>query len=202
MNIEELINAAMPHPDDCRRKADELRATYPGLSPEALADRAITTAKRWAAVYGAGSGLASNPFAMVPAAMADMGLTMRTEAHLVGVVGALLDPPSLKDVEGFRGDILAVMFPRAVSQALREVAVQAGKATTRTLVRKYISKGVLRAIISFAAKYLGVKLTQRAILSKTVPLVGGAIGAAWNWVDVERCGRRAIAYHCDEALKG
>lgn len=29
MNLEDLISSAMPHPDDCRRKAEELRSTYP-----------------------------------------------------------------------------------------------------------------------------------------------------------------------------
>ena len=200
MNIEDLINTAMPHPEDCRRKAEELRRNHPGASVDELVDRAITTAKRWAAAYGAGSGVATTPLAMVPAAMADMGLTMRQQAHLVGVVAALKDPTSLEDADGFRSDVLTVMFPHAVSQALREAAVQAGKTTTRTLVRKYISKELLRAIIRFAAKYLGIKLTQRAIISKTVPIVGGAIGATWNWVDVERCGRRAVKYFNDQAI--
>jgi len=195
MNFEEFIRAAMPHPDECRRKAAELREAYPELSDDQLVERAITTSKRWAAAYGVGSGIATNPLAMLPAAAADMGLTMRAEAHLVGVVGALKDPRSLDDIAGFHGDVLAVMFPNAVSQALREVGVQAGKATTRTLIRKYLSGNVLKAVIAFAAKYLGVKLTQRAIIAKSVPLVGAAIGATWNWVEVERCGRRAVKYH-------
>jgi len=195
MNFEDFIRAAMPHPDDCRRKAAELRAAYPELSDDQLVERAITTSKRWAAAYGVGSGIATNPLAMLPAAAMDMGLTMRAEAHLVGVVGALKDPRSLDDIAGFHGDVLAVMFPNAVSQALREVGVQAGKATTQTLIRKYLSGNVLKAVIAFAAKYLGVKLTQRAIISKSVPFVGAAIGATWNWVEVERCGRRAVKYH-------
>ncbi len=194
MNMEDFVRAVLPHPDECHRKAQELRDAYPEASADELVERAIKTAKRWAAIYGVGSGVATNPFAMVPAAAADMGLTMRAEAHLVGVVALLKVPSSRDDTEGFHTDILAVMFPNAVSQALREVGVQAGKATTRTLIRKYISGNLLKAIIAFAAKYLGIKLTQRAIISKTVLLVGVAIGASWNWLDVERCGRRAANY--------
>lgn len=194
MNLEEFVRAMLPHPDEVRRKAKELRDAWPGASEDELAERAIKTSKRWAAVYGVGSGVATNPLAMIPAAAADMGLTMRSEAYLVGVIGALKAPSTLDHIESFHADILAAMFPNAVSQALREVGVQAGRATTRTLVRKYISGNLLRAIIAFAAKYLGVKLTQRAIISKSVPLVGAVIGATWNWVDVERCGRRAVKY--------
>lgn len=197
MNMEDFIRAVLPHPDECRRKAQELQTAYPEASIDEIVERAIKTAKRWAAAYGVGSGIATNPFAMVPAAAADMGLTMRAEAHLVGVI-ALLKVPSLgDDSEGFHTDVLAVMFPNAVSQALREVGVQAGKTTTRTLIRKYVSGNLLKAIIAFAAKYLGIKLTQRAIISKAVPFIGAAIGATWNWVEVERCGRRAVTYFSD-----
>ncbi|MFO0646931.1 MAG: hypothetical protein U0326_11890 [Polyangiales bacterium] len=192
--MEDFIRAVLPHPDECRRKAQELRDAYPEAGADELVERAIKTAKRWAAIYGVGSGVATNPFAMVPAAAADMGLTMRAEAHLTGVIALLKVPSLADDTDGFHTDVLAVMFPNAVSQALREVGVQAGKATTRTLIRKYISGNLLKAIIAFAAKYLGIKLTQRAIISKTVPIVGAAIGATWNWIDVERCGRRAVKY--------
>jgi hypothetical protein len=195
MSFEDAVRGAMPDPEECRRRAREQRAANPGLSDEQLVERVVTTAKRWAAAYGVGSGVAANPLAMVPAAAADMVLTMRTEAFLIGVVAAILDPSTLDDRDGFHGDILAVMFPNAVSQAFRELGVQAGKTTTRVLIRKYISGSLLKAIIAFAAKYLGIKLTQRAIISKTVPLVGAAIGATWNWVEVERCGRRALKYY-------
>ena len=195
MDFSDFVNSLFPNPEDCRRKARELRESYPDLTEDQLVDRAITTARRWGAAFGAGSGVASNPMTMIPAAMADMALTMSAEARLVGVIGAILDSSSLNDHDGFRGDIAAVMFPNAVSQALREAAVQAGKATTKTLIRKHISKELLKTIIAFAAKYLGVKVTQRAIIAKTVPLIGSAIGAGWNWVDVERCGRRAVKFY-------
>lgn len=197
MNMEDFIRTVLPHLDDCRRKAQELRDAYPDATVDELVEISIKTAKRWAAVYGVGSGVATNPFAMVPAAAADMALTLRAEAHLAGVIAVLKTPLSSGHDEVFHTDILAVMFPNAVSQALREVGVQAGKATTRTLIRKYISGNLLKAIIAFAAKYLGIKLTQRAIISKTVPLIGAAIGATWNWVEVERCGRRAQKYFSD-----
>lgn len=197
MNMEDFIRAVLPHPDECRRKALELRDAYPEASADELVERSIKTAKRWAAVYGVGSGVATNPAAMIPAAAADMGLTLRAEAHLAGVIAVLKTPSSSDHVDSFHAEILAVMFPNAVSQALREVGVQAGKATTRTLVRKYVSGNLLKAIIAFAAKYLGIRLTQRAIISKSVPLVGAAIGATWNWIDVERCGRRAQKYFSD-----
>ncbi|WP_147445601.1 hypothetical protein [Corallococcus aberystwythensis] len=54
---------------------------------------------------------------------------------------------------------------------------------------------MLKALQRFALKYLGLKLTQRAIITKTVPLVGAGIGATWNWVEVQRVGKRAVRYY-------
>ena len=42
------------------------------------------------------------------------------------------------------------------------------------------------------------QLTQRAIITKTVPIIGGAIGGAWNYTEIRMVGKRAIAYHFDD----
>lgn len=198
---EQLINALVPDPDECRLRASQIAKANPGLTVEQLARQALTHAKRWAAAAGGASGVVANPIAMVPAAAGEMGYVLRSEAMLVGIVAALLDPASLDDLDGFKTDILAILFPNAASQALRAAAVRAGQTTTRTLIRKYVTKDVLKAIVRFAARYLGLKLTQKAIITKAVPLVGSAIGAAWNWIEVERVGRRAIAYYGDVPIE-
>jgi hypothetical protein len=197
---EQLINALVPDPEECRLKARQIERAHSSLAGEQLALRALTQAKRWTAVAGGASGAIANPIVMLPAAAGEMGYVLKEEAMLVGVVAAIIEPASLDDPDGFKADVLAILFPSAASQTLRAAAVRAGQATTRTLIRKYVSKDVLKALVRFAAKYLGMKLTQKAILTKAVPLVGGAVGAAWNWIEVERVGRRAIAYYLDEPL--
>lgn len=193
--IDDLLRALIPSVEDCRSKARALQAAHPNESPEQLALRATKTAKTWGVVAGGLSGVVGNPFAMVPAAGMELSVLLRTEARLAGVVAALMDPDTLSDEETFEADVLAVMFPGAVSQALRELGVMAGQRCTKVLIRKYVSKNVLKAVIKWAAKYLGIKLTQRAILSKAVPLVGALIGGTWNWIEVTRIGKRAIKYH-------
>jgi hypothetical protein len=200
MDIDELLVSLVPDPEECLAKVRKLRESYPGLSEEQLAHKAISQAKVLTAATGGVAGAVTNPFAMAPLALTEMGIILNREAKLAGVVAALLDPSVLKDEDAFAADILGILFPHAVSQALREVAVIAGKATTRTLIRKYISKDVLKAVVRFAAKYLGVKLTQRAIITKSLPLVGAAIGAGWNWVEVNRLGERAIRYYRGEDI--
>lgn len=200
MDFESLLRALIPNPEECRAKVRELREANPKLSPEELAQKAISQAKVMTAVAGGASGLVTNPLAMVPVAFGEMGIVLKREAKLAGVIAAILDPDVLKDQEGFATDMLSILFPNAVAQALGAFAVRAGQATTRTLIRKYISKDVLKLIIKFAGKYLGLKLTQRAIITKSVPLIGAVIGAGWNWVEVRALGARAIRYYQDEDI--
>lgn len=195
MNLEALLSSLVPDPEACRQKAEELRSTFPDASPEELADRLIRQAKVLLAAAGGGSGLVANPLAAAPLALAETGVVLKTEANLVGSIVALLEPDVLKDPGLFTTEVLAIVFPNAASQALREFTTRAGQATSRTLIRKYLSKGVLKALQRFALKYLGLKLTQRAIITKTVPLVGAGIGATWNWLEVQRVGRRAVEYY-------
>jgi hypothetical protein len=134
----------------------------------------------------------------VPLALTDLAIVLKAEGKLAGVIAAMLDPDVLNDADAFRTDVLAIVFPNAASQALRSVATQAGRATTRTVIRKYISRDILQSMIRFAGKYLGIKLTQRAIITKTLPLVGGLIGGGWNWMEIRLLGRRALKYYLSD----
>ena len=51
--------------------------------------------------------------------------------------------------------------------------MRASQGATKVLIRKYINKDVLKTLVRLALKYLGLRLTQKAIISKTVPVVGG-----------------------------
>lgn len=201
MDPTALIEKLLPTRNECKARARDLRVAHPDKSADALADVAIRNSRRRAAAVGAVTGLATNPFAMVPAAGVDMYAVMRMQAHLAGVIAALIDPDSLEDEDTFTTDILAVLFPAAISNALQTIGVQAGRQTSKVLIRKYISKDVLKTVIRWAVKYLGIKLTQRAIITKVVPVVGAAIGGGWNWLEVRRMGRRTLAYHQGQEIE-
>lgn len=199
MDWSDLLSWVVPNPQECRAEADKLRAAHPGLSSVQLANKAIGSAKKRAAGAGGAAGIFSNPATMVPATLLEAPTVLRVEGKMAGVVAALLDPASLDDYDAFSGDVVSIVFPGAVSQTLREFGVRAGQVVTKDLIRKYISKDVLKTIIKLAAKYLGIKLTQKAIISKTVPVAGAAIGSTWNWIEVQRVGKRALRYHQREA---
>jgi hypothetical protein len=195
MMFDDLLSWVVPDREACRNAAESLREEHPGLTDEQLARKAIASAKNWAVAAGGTTGAAANPLIMLPAAMADIAAMLRIEGQMAGTIAAVLDPGSLLDDKTFQADVLAIVFPGAVSQALRQIGLRAGQRMTRTLIQKYVTENVVKDATRFAAKFLVIRVTKNAVVSKTVPLVGAGIGAAWNWLEIETVGKRAIRYY-------
>jgi hypothetical protein len=119
---------------------------------------------------------------------------------MAGTIAALLDGSSLLDDKTFQADVLAIVFPGAVSQALRQIGLRASQRVTRTLIQKYVTENFLKDATRFAAKFLVIRVTKKAVVSKTIPLVGAGIGAAWNWIELEAVGKRAIRYYMRRSI--
>jgi 3-oxoacyl-[acyl-carrier-protein] synthase III len=193
VKVSELLEKMVPAAEQCRVAAQKLRARHPDDSVHQLAGRAVQAARRAAAVAGAATGAASNPITMVPVAFADMAAVLRIEATLIGVIAALLDPTWLSD-GSLRADSIALLFPGAVSQALRQIGIRAGEQFSRKFLREQVGKDVLKVAMRLAARHLGAELTRKALIEKAVPLVGIGIGAGWNWLEVGAVARRAVRY--------
>lgn len=61
---------------------------------------------------------------------------------------------------------------------------------------------MLRAIKRLALKYLGLKIGQRWLITKVLPVVGGLIGGGWNFGEVHVVGKRTIRYFQDKPIEG
>jgi hypothetical protein len=204
----ELVGRLLPDAAGSRAAAVRLAGVYPGEHPVALAERATMTAQRRAALAGLGTGLIGNPVLLVPLCMADMALMIRTEAHLAGVVAALLDPASLDDDEQRQLDIYAMLFPdllvelsaqraaeSAATAAVEGAAVAVAAADHKAHMRKRLGMGLGSATLKLIGKYIGLRFAGRSLLSKAMPFVGAAVGATLNYTAVRAVGERAIAYH-------
>jgi hypothetical protein len=198
-SAQDLLGLLIPSPDTCRDEARNLRLEHPGLSPDAVAQMAVKDARKWAVAAGAISGVAASPLTFAPAAVADAVAMLRIEGHLAGTVAALLDPASLDDPDAFQRDVLRIIFPAAVGQALRRAGIAAGEKAAKAVVARAFTRGMAKEVLEVAAKRLGIRLTEKALATKTVPLVGAGIGAAWNWAELQVIGRRAISYHGGDA---
>lgn len=195
MKLQELMQWLIPDPQDCWQSAAEMRAQHAGFTDVQVARRAVKDARKWAASIGAATGVAASPITMLPAALADAAAMLKIEGKLAGTIAALLDPESLDQPEIFRKDILRVIFPGAVSQVLRKLGIRAGEQITKNVVRTLTSKVASKELGERALKMLSIRLTEKAIATKTIPLIGAVIGAGWNWIEVQAVGQRAIDYH-------
>lgn len=57
-----------------------------------------------------------------------------------------------------------------------------------------MSKESLKQFKKVTLKYFGLKVTQKGVITKTVPVVGGLIGGVWNWVEVSVIKARTVRY--------
>ena len=69
-----------------------------------------------------------------------------------------------------------------------------GKELTKDLIKKHLSKETLKQFKKIMLKYFGIKVTQKGIITKTLPIVGGFIGASWNAIEVSVMKNRVIKY--------
>jgi hypothetical protein len=195
VDLKQIMAWLMPDAADCAQAAQELRLAHPNLTDAQRARIAVKESRRWAASIGGATGLAASPVTMLPAAIADAAAMLRLEGKLAGTVAALLDPDSLNQPEMFRREIIRAVFPGAVSQALRKVGIRASETATKNVIRKALTHEAGKEIGERAVKFLGIRLSEKAIATKTVPIVGAGIGAAWNWLEIQAVGNRAVDYH-------
>jgi tellurite resistance protein len=65
-----------------------------------------------------------------------------------------------------------------------QVAARGG---TQYAVKKYVSKGTLKAIQDFG-KRIGIRILQKSILKYTVPVVSAVVGSSYNYVTTKSVG--------------
>lgn len=171
-----------------------LRAKYPSLSREELARKLISRARWQGAALGVATGLPSNPWVAVPAAMADVGGLLRIQVAMAARVALLFDERYLDGNDPPYELMAPIMGGRLMSEMGRELAIRGGMGVTRQAIKKVLSKGTLKQFKRLMLKYFGLKVTQRSLITKTLPLVGGAIGGTWNFIEVKVVGERAYAY--------
>lgn len=194
------------HSYDRNARATYFQKKYPGLPSDDIADILTTVTVRYATIAGAVAGAAST--ANQIAALSSAGMTA---ALFVGTIGAemlylsqiqmrlvldlsvvydlQLDPEDPEDVLMIFGYALGVAPTEMIGKGL-QIAAGAGAKET---VKKYISKGTLKAIQDFARR-LGFNILQRTILKYAIPIASAAIGSSYNYATTKSVGRIAKAH--------
>ncbi|MDQ7839247.1 MAG: hypothetical protein RDU59_12235 [Thermodesulfobacteriota bacterium] len=186
--------------DEVKAYVSGLKDKYTGLTNEELAQKVIRGTKWKTTLTGAVTGAPSNPWVSVGAAAVDVGILFRCELGMAARIATIFDETFFDEPDAQYELLIPLFGGQVVSQLLREAGVRAGMGVTRAAIRKFISKEVLKIVKKLALKYLGLKLTQRAIITKTLPIVGGVIGGAWNHAETSLVGKRVIDYFNDKAV--
>ena len=181
-------------------RAEYFQQKYPGLTPDEISDKLISVTVKYATIAGAVTGAATT--ANQIAALSSAGMTI---ALMTGAIGAemvylariqmrlildlsvaydlQLDPDDPEDILMVFGYAMGVAPVEMVGKVL-QVAARGG---TQYAVKKYVSKGTLKAIQDFG-KRIGIKILQKSILKYTVPVVSTLAGSSYNYVATKSIG--------------
>lgn len=170
------------------------RSKSPNLSNRKVAERAFSRAQWKATAAGVVTGLPANPWVALPAATLDVAVTLKTEVLAAARTAVIYNEKFFED-EDAAWELLIPIFGIDVgSQVLREFGIRGGMGVTRTAIKKYLSKETLKTFQKIMLKYFGIKITQKGLATKTLPVVGGLIGGVWNYFEVGQIKKRTIKY--------
>src|SRR5262249_28114672 len=118
----------------------ELERKYPKESRRQLADRIISRARWWGAGAGFVTGLPANPWAALPAAVADVGAVLNVEIRMASRIALLFDREYFNDQEPPYELLVPIMGGRAAAEFMRELAIRGGMGASRQAIKKVLTK--------------------------------------------------------------
>ncbi|MBL0210123.1 MAG: hypothetical protein IPQ13_04280 [Holophagaceae bacterium] len=183
------------NPSDVVQNVEQKRLAFPGLTNYELASKFIESYSRKAAVEGFFTGLGSNPFVMAGTALADVAFMLRFYAYLTACIGLIANPKYFEDPDWKTDALLMLAGPKILAKVLKEAGVAGAKKLTKAIIKKFISKEMLALLKRAMLKWFGKKVTQKAILTKSVPFAGAIVGSIWNLVEIKIVGSRILKYH-------
>ena len=184
-------------------RAEYFQQKYPGLPPDEIADILTSVTVRYATIAGAITGAAVT--ANQIAALSSVGMTLALLAGAIGgemvylariqmrlvldlsvVYDLQLDPDDPEDILMIFGYAMGVAPVEMVGKGLQAAA----RGGTQYAIKKYVSKGTLKAIQDFG-KRIGIRILQKSIIKYTVPIVSAVVGSSYNYVTTKSVGRIA-----------
>ncbi len=170
------------------------RNKQPSATNRKLAEQTFDRARWKATGTGVATGLPANPWVALPAATLDVSMTLKFEVLAAARVAVIYDK-NFFDEEDAAWELLVPIFGINIgSQIIRQAGIRGGMGLTRAGVKKYLSKETLKHFQKVMLKYFGIKVTQKGVLTKTLPIVGGLIGGTWNYLEVSGIKKRTINY--------
>ena len=181
-----------------KQQVSELKSRHPRASKKKLAKKVFSKTRFRATILGAATGVATNPFIMIPAAIADVAITINAEKDAAACVALIYNPDFFSDEKA----VLKLLIPVLGISSLSETAE---KSVEEIVLKKEIpwklSLETANQLKKIALKSFKMRVFQKGIITKTLPLVGSVLGAGWNWREVSAIRKRTIRYFEGESLQ-
>jgi len=189
--LETVVNLDAPA---LKASVENLRKKHPTECNAALAARIFSGTVFRVSAGGLAGGLVANPFTALPLAIAELFATMKDEVEATAKVALVYDRDFDLDGDARWELLVPVLGIGAVSQVCAQFGIRGMMNVTRAGIKKCLSKETLKQFKKGMLKYVGLKVTQKGVVNSTLPIVGGLIGGAWNWLEVYGVRARAINY--------
>lgn len=189
-----ILRALTPNIERAREAVQAEQGKRPDATPAEIAQQLINGTSWKLGTTGFMSGLPSNPLIALPAGAVEALATVHEQMQLAARVALAYDPQFF-DAESAMDELMVPLFGAAkVGEALKGTTVKVSSHMTRQAIRATLKGETLKQFKKLMLKYLGIKITQKALITKTIPIVGGVIGGGWNYAQTKAIGKRVIIY--------
>ncbi len=189
-----ILKAISPNINRAIAAVASERTAHPSATNRQIAERFLRGTSYRLGTTGFISGLPSNPAYAVPAGVAESLTTINEQMQLAARIALIYDPDFFDSESAVEELLVPILGAAKVGELLRNAAVKASGTITRRLIRDNLKGAALKQFKKLVLKYLGLKITQRALITKTIPVVGGFIGGAWNFGQTRTIGFRVIDF--------
>jgi hypothetical protein len=179
--------------NQCREVVDRAKRRN-GAGGRALAEEVIEQLARRGALQGLLTGAASIPPLGLVMAVVDTRRMTELRATMTASVASSAQPAFFAGHD-WQGEVLEVMTGQPGTPSTGVAPTEAAKRAGRVLARDFASRQGRRLAQRWMTRWLAKRTARRFVVTRLVPLAGGALGAVWNYVELRRDGDRVLRHY-------
>lgn len=191
--IERIVQRSLDfEKEDCIEAVSRIRTARPSTEPRVVASAVVDHFARKGAITGFIAGFASNPLLSIPLALLDTEKASQLSAKMAASVAYIARPTFFEDPT-WKDETLSALSVGEKADA-RDAEAQTDRAR-RFVIRGFVTSQSQKAVRRAVTRWIGRRVAERAVLTKLVPVVGGIVSAAWNYVELRRVGGRVVVFY-------
>jgi hypothetical protein len=190
--VRAIVRRAVKVDEDACRDLIDRTSQQNGAGGRVLAEEVVERVARRGALQGMLTGVASIPPFGLVMAIVDTRRMTELRAMMTAAVATAAQPTFFSGPE-WQDEVLDVMTGQQGHDGadVAEVAKRAG----RVFARDFVSRQGRRLTQRWMNRWLAKRVAKRFLTIRLVPLAGGAVGAAWNYIELRRDGERIVRHY-------